>query len=353
MKKEKTNYIGLYFATLFITLLILIAIVAVGFAVFKLQNPNKSIGELIDDTGEIFESKKEQTETEANIETEPDITETSAETVIPEETEAETELSKTTKTVNLTLNDKAGSLILANPDNTYIIPSDNTLVSVYANKNKCYVLANSGLMLDKDCIIAFNSLTSAFKMAKGVSDLIISYAYVTNEEQADLFSKYVNVYGLKKAGELMQNAGCSDHNTGLGFDLNAYRDGAVYYIYSGTEYDWLVENCYKYGFINRYPDDKTEITGVSDSWHLRYVGVEHATYIYKNSLCLEEYLTLLKNYTYDGEHLCFTGDSSNSYEIFTLDGKDGTVQLEIPENVSSYSVSGTNTGMAVVTLYYN
>ena len=58
-----------------------------------------------------------------------------------------------------------------------------------------------------------------------------------------------------------------------------------------THKEWLQENCYKYGFIFRYPGDKTDITGVTEEvWHYRYVGVEAATEIHERGICLEEYL---------------------------------------------------------------
>ena len=53
----------------------------------------------------------------------------------------------------------------------------------------------------------------------------------------------------------------------------------------------MAANAHKYGFILRYPDDKQEITGIIfEPWHFRYVGVEHATIMTDQNLCLEEYL---------------------------------------------------------------
>lgn len=81
--------------------------------------------------------------------------------------------------------------------------------------------------------------------------------------------------------------GTSEHQTGLAVDINA--DG----IHSaGYEvYDWLNQNAHKYGFICRYPSDKTDITGISNEpWHYRYVGVTAAMEIHRQDLCLEEYL---------------------------------------------------------------
>lgn len=84
------------------------------------------------------------------------------------------------------------------------------------------------------------------------------------------------------AKKWVANPGYSEHQIGLAVDIN----GATYDLYF-----WLQENCYKYGFIFRYPGDKTDITGVTEEvWHYRYVGVEAATEIHERGICLEEYL---------------------------------------------------------------
>ena len=58
---------------------------------------------------------------------------------------------------------------------------------------------------------------------------------------------------------------------------------------------WLMEHCWEYGFILRYPKDKEAITEINyEPWHLRYVGKEAAAYIMDNGLCLEEYLAQVK-----------------------------------------------------------
>ena len=57
-------------------------------------------------------------------------------------------------------------------------------------------------------------------------------------------------------------------------------------------YKWLAENSYRFGFIKRYPEDKTEITGIiNEPWHYRYVGKKAAAEIYRSGVCLEEYLS--------------------------------------------------------------
>ena len=61
-------------------------------------------------------------------------------------------------------------------------------------------------------------------------------------------------------------------------------------------YKWMVEHCAEYGFIVRYPNGKSDVTGIIyEPWHFRYVGVEAATYIMENDLTLEEFLALYEN----------------------------------------------------------
>lgn len=119
--------------------------------------------------------------------------------------------------------------------------------------------------------------------------------YRTQEEQKRLYddkiAKYLDEgYSQDDAEEMAKQwvavPGHSEHQLGFAVDIN----GATYDVYF-----WLQENSYKYGFIFRYPGDKTEITGTAEEvWHYRYVGVEAAAEIYEQGLCLEEYLENLE-----------------------------------------------------------
>lgn len=115
--------------------------------------------------------------------------------------------------------------------------------------------------------------------------------YRTEAEQQLLLDEKIREfeaegYGKSKAERLAAQwvalPGTSEHQLGLAVDIN----GSTYDIYY-----WLQENSYKYGFIYRYPADKTDITGIAhEEWHYRYVGVDAATDIYQQNICLEEYL---------------------------------------------------------------
>lgn len=79
----------------------------------------------------------------------------------------------------------------------------------------------------------------------------------------------------------------SEHQLGIAVDINA----DISLSSSDDVYEWLASNAHRYGFINRYPSDKTDITGViNEPWHYRFVGVIAATQIHNQGLCLEEYL---------------------------------------------------------------
>lgn len=115
--------------------------------------------------------------------------------------------------------------------------------------------------------------------------------YRTHKKQQKLYDKKITEYkqegysedeAIKQAEQWVAVPGYSEHQLGSAIDIN----GATYDLYF-----WLQENSYKYGFIFRYPGSKTNITDTAEEvWHYRYVGVEAATKMYEQGLCLEEYL---------------------------------------------------------------
>ena len=93
--------------------------------------------------------------------------------------------------------------------------------------------------------------------------------------------------------------GTSEHHSGLAMDIvsgdyyTKYND-LVEAFENEPEAVWLKENCARFGFVLRFPKDKTDITGINfEPWHFRYVGEEHAQVIMEQGLCLEEYLGVL------------------------------------------------------------
>lgn len=93
----------------------------------------------------------------------------------------------------------------------------------------------------------------------------------------------------------LDEPGTDEHQTGLAVDLADTSPAAGNFADSAF-YTWLCENAHKFGFVIRYPADKTDATGHdAEPWHLRYVGRYHAAKMYKSGACLEEYLAAIDN----------------------------------------------------------
>lgn len=120
--------------------------------------------------------------------------------------------------------------------------------------------------------------------------LMVNSSYRTYEEQDKIYTRYKNNYGQKYADDYAARPGHSEHQTGLTLDLFSKTNSNKKEFTGSEEEKWLQNNAYKYGFIQRYPEDKIKITGYDhESWHFRYIGVDAATICHDNDLTYEEY----------------------------------------------------------------
>ena len=139
----------------------------------------------------------------------------------------------------------------------------------------------------------------------GFKDVSVTSGYRSYNKQVSLFSTYLqremsNNPSLTEAQAkeivLTYSAfpGTSEHHTGLCCDMHNLSSADVSFA-KKEAYAWLKENCHKFGFVIRFPEDKTEITGYSfEPWHYRFVGRYHATRMKNLDMCLEEYVEHLK-----------------------------------------------------------
>lgn len=159
-----------------------------------------------------------------------------------------------------------------------------------------------GYQFDARAAQSMEDMLDATK-ADGLSPIICS-AYRTMDKQTNLYKDEVEKWkehgfsvkeAMFKAKREVAYPGTSEHNLGLAADIvsRGYQlldDGQA----ETPEAKWLKENCSKYGFILRYPPEKSDITGVIfEPWHYRYVGKEAAKKIMEQGICLEEYLDRL------------------------------------------------------------
>ena len=179
-------------------------------------------------------------------------------------------------------------LTLVNPWNQ--VPEDWTVDLV--------TLPN-GLEIDKRCYDALMDMIDGCYDA-GLTPVICS-AYRTQDFQQTLYDNKVSEWmeqgysqeeAREKAGHQVAVPGTSEHQLGLAVDIVDVNYQLLDTNQENTAVQkWLMENCWRYGFILRYPTDQTDVTGiVYEPWHYRYVGREYAQDIYEKGLCLEQYL---------------------------------------------------------------
>lgn len=195
----------------------------------------------------------------------------------PEQTEALTEEAL------LHENSKEKNLILVNADNPIPDGYDTELT----------ILSN-GLYVASEI---YDDLQAMFDDMRA-QDIypVVGEGYRTHEQQQKLMddkilsfqnSGYSYEQAVNEAEKWVAVPGTSEHELGLAVDINADYTRSS----NTTVYEWLANYAHYYGFIQRYPADKTDITGIDyEPWHYRWVGRDTARKIYDSGLCLEEYL---------------------------------------------------------------
>ena len=184
---------------------------------------------------------------------------------------------------------------IAYVDGVLIVNKTYSLPSSYQPQNP-YIPVNGGYCndcIDKDAMEAFK-LMKTDAIALGLN-IYISSGYRSWNNQNSIYNYYVSIDGQTKANTYSARPGHSEHQTGLAFDLNTIDDSFT----NTEEGKWIYNNCYKYGFILRYPAGKENITGyMHESWHLRYVGTDLANTLYNGGdwITLEEYYGLDSKY---------------------------------------------------------
>ena len=140
---------------------------------------------------------------------------------------------------------------------------------------------------------AYESLVAMVEQIKGLGYYKVTSIHRSIQTQKNIWDRYYNNYlavgcskeeAEKLTGQTVAVPGTSEHHTGYAVDIDGVK----------PVHNWLAEHSWEYGFIVRFPEDKTEVTGIEyEPWHYRYVGKELAKEIYESGLCLEEYMDML------------------------------------------------------------
>ena len=156
------------------------------------------------------------------------------------------------------------------------VPDD--LVNLYTQRHS-FRLAGSEIYLTRQTYTAMEQMFHAAEEAD-MNGYIVTSGYRSYQRQAE-------VYAESEPGKAQQ-PGASEHQTGLAFDVQVETNDGFE---NTPQYAWLMEHAHEYGFIQRYPANKADVTGISyEPWHYRYVGVDAATRMHSTGQVLEEFL---------------------------------------------------------------
>ncbi|MCZ8520339.1 MULTISPECIES: VanY-A/VanY-F/VanY-M family D-Ala-D-Ala carboxypeptidase [Paenibacillus] len=228
-----------------------------------------------------------------------------------------------------------GNLLLVNkeyPVHQEGVKSDVVNLSQRKALVKGYGLLDNTIRLSQSVAQPFSEMVDA-AAREGVRHFVINSGYRDAEEQDRLYRQMGADYALP--------AGYSEHNLGLSLDIGSTQME----MNRAPEGKWLARNAWAYGFILRYPKDKTEITGIQyEPWHFRYVGLPHSAIMQENDFTLEQYLDFLK-----AQKRISATIEGKSYEIAYYPVA-GNTAIQVPAG-RRYELSGNNMDGVIVTVF--
>lgn len=230
-----------------------------------------------------------------------------------------------------------GNLLLINskyPIRQESVKSDIVNLSKHNELINGYGLLNTNIYLSKGIAQKFSEMIND-AVKEGVSQFFINSGYRDFDEQSVLYQEMGADYALP--------AGYSEHNSGLSLDVGS----SLTKMDQAPEGKWLKENAWKYGFILRYPKDKTDVTGIQyEPWHIRYVGLPHSAIMQEMNLALEEYLDYLK----EEKSISVSVDGKKYTISYYPISQNETIEVEVPAN-EQYEISGNNIDGVIVTTF--
>lgn len=237
-----------------------------------------------------------------------------------------------------------GDLVLVNADYEYkFIEGDVDLLTLFDNRNDYYANGDYVTKLDSTTLAKLNEMMQSYAQDSSLTstNIFVQDGYRTFEEQAERHSS-----GKSKTFD----AGHCDYHTGRTFDMfRMNTDGTTPYFTAEGDCAWFADNACRFGFIVRYPEGKDDATGEkARTYTYRYVGAPHASYIYTNGLCLEEYISEVKAHTKD-DPLTVAVDGEVSLIYYVPASEEGNTDVPVPKD-KTYTVSGNNSDGFIVTV---
>ena len=255
------------------------------------------------------------------------------------------------------------------PENDFVETELKSVSKYNQGDQKIQAKDNNVLLFPK----AIQALTAALADAKaaGYTHYLVDGGYRSYKTQEEYFNKKVQTLSSKYTGDALIEAakkqvnypGTSEYNSGFGFDLRLYDRndpdvGAPKYS-TTPEGKWMNENCWKYGFVFRFPQnawpletstDKSFKTGVSVRLNLyRYVGKGNAAIMHYKDFTLEEYIEYLEEHP----HIALFENGVLKYEIYRqYVGEADSFDVQLTRKTADWSTSLDNMGALITVFNY-
>lgn len=202
---------------------------------------------------------------------------------------------------------------------------------------------------------AANRLKEALKKIKAEDKIVLVSGFRSRREQSEIYKMSLYENGEEFTKQYVALPDHSEHQTGLAIDL-ALKSDSIDFIRPDFPFEGICQQfreiAAEYGFIQRYPKEKENITGISfEPWHFRYVGAPHSKIMEEKGLTLEEYTDYIREYGFYNR-LSFNADDAGEVFYIKFDAGSGEKKIPLSEK-ESLTVSGNNRDGFIITVKKN
>jgi D-alanyl-D-alanine carboxypeptidase len=258
-------------------------------------------------------------------------------------------------------------MMLVNP--WHPLPADfpvEGIESVYNKSDKKVKASSADVKLFQPAIDALK-LAMQDAAAAGIKELFVDEGYRTNDYQKELFDtkkktledQFSGDVLIEQTKKLVNEPGTSEYQSGFAFRIGLYPNPNKLGVQASDQGKWFTENCWRYGFIFRFPTkdfpnsswiDKSYKTGVTTTLNIyRWVGTPHSVVMQQLGLCMEEYV----EYLIQHPHLVVYENGTPKYEIYRKPvGDEASVNIDVPMAASYTLASLDNMGGVIAAFIY-
>lgn len=249
-----------------------------------------------------------------------------------------------------------GTLALVNSKHKFIGNEPKDCVSSYGyifneDGDKIFSIKNMEVSLKPFVLKSFAEMCNDYYKKSNSCAVMITSGFRTQAQQQELYENAKAQLQNTSDGDQVEigieQGGYSEFQTGMSCYLLAYEDGVTLSLDDVDTYDWLVDNCYLYGFVQRYPKNKTDYTMKSATKSiLRYVGIPHSGIMKKENICLEEYTDFIKKYSFEKPYEYFSSSGAKYLVYYTPKSAGDITKIKVMTNYNGvpypYCISGNN-----------